>query len=142
MHLACGVPTPQHCQGGTCPGGGGELRAGCAPIIPPGGSFLPVLTPFQLQEASQGWPFCLLIRQTELLHLKIRLHHRVKEIDASSPVKPPLVSPLPALISMCLVSTRLPLSPAPELLEGRNCISLTVVSTAPLTTPTPVRGEE
>lgn len=36
VHLACGVPTPQHCQGRTCPGGGGELRAGCAPMIPPG----------------------------------------------------------------------------------------------------------
>lgn len=106
----------------------------------PGEPFLPVRTPFQLQEASQGWPFCLLIRQTELLHLKIRLHRKVKEMDASSSVRPPLVSPLPALISMHLVSTRLPLPLAPELLEGRNCISLTVVSAAPLTPAPPCLG--
>lgn len=63
-----------------------------------------------------------------------------KETDASSSVRPPLVSPLPALISMHLVSTRLPLPPAPELLEGRNRISLTVVSAAPLTPAPPCLG--
>lgn len=83
------------------------------------------------EAVSQAWSSLLPIRQMEGCHGKYRLHCEIKETDASSSKKPPLISPPPGSHSFTSVFTGLPLPPALELLKGRNCILFAIVSSGP-----------
>lgn len=68
-HLAHTVPASWRSHDRICPGGGAGNVIESALLYMSWG-VLPSSSDFQLQETSQGWPFCLLIREIELIVLE------------------------------------------------------------------------